>query len=262
MIRVLRGTIVTLETAVVKLETEATNTSQPSPQFWQQFLRKFRLFLPSSWANNISDTLLTAVLAIIAVGILGTVFIIYTANSDKVVAVQPIVQVSPLQPVPTNLPQPVTSPAEIPLGLPIPNIIEAAPTSTPTELVIIEPEATPAPIVVLTPEQTLIAAVEKQIGQIKILPGRQKEGLRSAAELIKSVAPNFRSSALTIKITDDWNALAEIQQKQLATDILKLSQELNFIHLEIIDSQGKLIARSPVVGKEVLIFRLNHDMQK
>ncbi len=51
-----------------------------------------------------------------------------------------------------------------------------------------------------------------------------------------------------------WYSLEKSQQDKLAADILQRSQELNFTHLKIVDSQEKMIARSPVVGNEMIIF--------
>ncbi|MDB9327523.1 hypothetical protein PN435_15375, partial [Nodularia spumigena CS-590/02] len=78
---------------------------------------------------------------------------------------------------------------------------------------------------------------------------------RFASGLIQSIQANFRTSNLTIKINDDWYSLPESEQNQLAAEILQRSQELDFTHLEIIDSQDNLIARNPVVGNQMIIFQ-------
>ncbi len=98
----------------------------------------------------------------------------------------------------------------------------------------------------MTPEQTLIAAIENQVAEISD---------RFASGLIKSIQANFRTSNLTLKISADWYTLEESQQDKLAAEILQRSQELDFTHLEIIDSQNKLVARNPVVGTEMVIFK-------
>ncbi|MFW9265165.1 hypothetical protein RRG12_41785, partial [Nostoc sp. CALU 546] len=108
------------------------------------------------------------------------------------------------------------------------------------------PTPTPTPIIELTPEQALIAAIENQVAEISD---------RIASGLIKSIEANFRTSNLTVKISDDWYTLQESQQDKLAAEILQRSQELDFTHLEIIDSQKRLIARNPVVGTEIVIFK-------
>jgi hypothetical protein len=99
----------------------------------------------------------------------------------------------------------------------------------------------------------LIATIEGEIKQITI-PQQNSQDIIFASTLIESIQANFRSSDLTIKVNQDWYALAEFQQKQLARDIFKKSQEFDFIHLEIIDLQKKLIARSPIVGSDMVFF--------
>ncbi|MFN7656561.1 MAG: hypothetical protein ACK5P3_00135, partial [Dolichospermum sp.] len=75
------------------------------------------------------------------------------------------------------------------------------------------------------------------------------------SQLIKPLVANFRTGDLTLKISDIWYSLEKYQQDKLAADILQRSQELNFTHLKIVDSQEKIIARSPVVGNEMIIFQ-------
>ena len=117
-----------------------------------------------------------------------------------------------------------------------------------------ELETTPPPIP-LTPEETLIAAIQNQVGEISLNFKGAKEGDSTFAEIIESIQANFLNSNLTIKINNDWYSLEKKQQNKLAAEILQRSQELDFTHLEITDLQGKLIARNPVVGTEMIIFK-------
>ncbi len=108
-----------------------------------------------------------------------------------------------------------------------------------------ELETTP-PAIPLTPEETLIAAIQNQLGNI---------GDRTFPGIVESIQANFAGSNLTIKISNDWFSLEKKQQNELAAKILQRSQELDFTHLEITDLQGKLIARNPVVGTEMIVFK-------
>jgi len=107
----------------------------------------------------------------------------------------------------------------------------------------------------LTPEETLIAAIQNQVGEISFTSKEDKSGNRTFAGIIESIKANFLDSNLTIKINDEWFSLEKSQQDNLAAQILQRSQELDFTHLEITDLQGKLIARNPVVGTEMIIFK-------
>ncbi|WP_016951295.1 hypothetical protein [Anabaena sp. PCC 7108] len=260
IIQILRGTIGVLETTVVKLETKQTLTAEKKPNFlqrilsgWDGFLRTFRLFLPSNISNNLSDTVLTGIFAVIAVGIVGTTAFLFTSKPVEVTNLPSVEEVPAPIPTVTASPEPIPEPEPIPTQepelIPEPTIIpEPEPTQEPI------PEPTPTPIIELTPEQALIAAIENQFSDISIsLKSSESESISS--KLIKSIQANFRTGDLTIKISDVWYELEKSQQDKLAADILQRSQELNFSHLEIIDFQDKLVARSPVVGNQMLIFK-------
>ena len=246
IIQIIRGTIGILETAVVKLETPVLPGSEETPRFWQglviqwnRFLRQVRLFLPSNVSNNLSDAVLSGILAMITVAVMWSTVSIFMQNQTQVATVPPVAE------VPAPIPEPIPTPEVIsePQPIPTPEIIRE-PQPIPTPEVIPEPQ--PIPILKLTPEETLIAAIKNQVAEISD---------RFASGLIQSIQANFRTSNLTVKINDDWYTLPESEQKQLAGEILQRSQELDFTHLEIIDSQDKLIARNPVVGNEIIIFR-------
>jgi hypothetical protein len=250
IIQVLRGTIGVLENTVVKLDTETPNDTQKKTNFlsrWDGFLRTFRLFLPSSISNNVSDMFLTGIFAVIFVVTIGiTGFLLIPKSSTQVAIVPPVEEVTATTPIVTPEPTPIP-------------IVTPEPTLTP----IVTPEPTPTPIVELTPEQVLLAAIENQfmapgllrkLSEISVLVKNTKDK-NLISQLIKPLKANFRTSDLTIKVGDIWYKLAKSEQDKLAGEILKRSQELNFIHLEVVDFQEKLIARSPVVGKEMIIFK-------
>ncbi len=249
IIQVLRGTIGVLETTVVKLETETPADTQKKTHFlsrWDGFLRTFRLFLPSNISNNVSDTVLTGIFAVIFVVTIGISTFTFIPKSVEVATVPPVEEVIPPKSViePEIIPKSVIEPEVIPTPVVEP---EAIPTP------VIETEPTPIPVIELTPEQALLAAIENQFSEISISVKNTKDK-NIISQLIKPLQANFRTSDLTVKISDIWYNLEKSQQDKLAAEILQRSQELNFIHLEIVDFQEKIIARSPVVGNEMIIF--------
>jgi hypothetical protein len=249
IIQVLRGTIGVLETTVVKLETETPADTQKKTNFlsrWDGFLRTFRLFLPSNISNNVSDTVLTGIFAVIFVVTIGISTFTFIPKSVEVATVPPVEEVIPPKSViePEIIPKSVIEPEVIPTPVVEP---EAIPTP------VIETEPTPIPVIELTPEQALLAAIENQFSEISISVKNTKDK-NIVSQLIKPLQANFRTSDLTVKISDIWYNLEKSQQDKLAAEILQRSQELNFIHLEIVDFQEKIIARSPVVGNEMIIF--------
>ena len=210
------------------------------------------MFIPSNLSTKLSDTALTGIVTAIAVIIVWTTASLFTGKPTEIATVPPVEEVPAPTPTPTIItppesvapePQPslppeeITPPPEVQTPPPAPEA-EAEPEPIPTP--------TPAPAIELTPEQALIAAIENQVAEISD---------RIASGLIKSIQANFRTSNLAVKISDDWYTLKESQQDKLAAEILQRSQELDFTHLEILDSQDRLIARNPVVGTEMVIFK-------
>jgi hypothetical protein len=254
IIQVLRGTIGVLETTVVKLETETPADTQKKTNFlsrWDGFLRTFRLFLPSNISNNVSDTVLTGIFAVIFVVTIGITTFMFIPKSVEVATVPPVEEVIPLksviEPEVIPPPTPVIEPEVIPTPTPV---VEPEVIPTP----VIETETTPTPVVELTPEQALLAAIENQFSDITIAVKNMKDK-NIISQLIKPLQANFRTSDLTVKISDIWYNLEKSQQDKLAADILRRSQELNFVLLELVDFQEKIIARSPVVGNKMIIFK-------
>jgi hypothetical protein len=233
IVKFIRGTIRVLEGVVVKLE--ATPQADTTPNFldksqnwWGAALGKIRSLLPEDLSSNLSNTALTGIIAGVAV-------ILFWITSALL----------PEKPQP---PEVASVPASEPI--PAPTITAAPELATPAAPEPIEvtpsPEPSPTPVVELTPEQNLIASIENQVAEISD---------RYADGLIQSIQANFQGSRLTVKVGDDWYKLKRSQQDKLATRMLERSKELDFSHLEITDPQGTLLARSPVVGTDMVILK-------
>ncbi|MDF5707340.1 MAG: hypothetical protein PUP90_06575 [Nostoc sp. S4] len=265
IIQLLKGTIGVLEVTVQKLETAPPPGAEETPSFLQQLqlgwgglLRTVRLFLPSNLSTKLSDTALTGIITGIAVILVWTTTTIFTNKPTQVATVPPVEEVPVPTPTITTPPESAVPEPQPPEEItPPPEKITPAPEAQqPPEEITPEPEpeviptptptSTPTPTRELTPEQALIVAIENQVAEISD---------RITSGLINSIQANFRTSNLTVKISDDWYTLPESQQDKLAADILQRSQQLDFTHLEILDSQNRLIARNPVVGTEMVIFK-------
>ncbi|MEH2004959.1 hypothetical protein [Nostoc sp.] len=252
IIQLLQGTIGVLEVTVEKLETAPPPGTEETPSFLQQLelrwgglLRTIRLFIPSNLSTKLSDTALTAIVTGVAVILVWTTTTVFTGKPTEVATVPPVEKVPAPTPTITTTPESVAPEPQPPEEITPPPEVQTTPP-TPEPKPIPTPTPTPPPTIELTPEQSLIAAIENQVAEISD---------RIASGLIKSIQANFRTSNLTVKISDDWYTLQESQQDKLAAKILQRSQELDFTHLEIIDSQNRLIARNPVVGTEIVIFK-------
>ena len=248
IIQILRGTIGLLETRVVKLET-APPATQETPNFlqrlqswWSAALAKIRFLLPDSLSAKLSDIALTGIIG----GILVILVSINSSRGDRPIAPTEVANLPPQQaeyPVTIATSIEAVPPSAPPTVEITPSPVEETPPSPEPEPI---PTPTPTPTIILTPEQNLIAGIENQVAEVSD---------RFASGLIKSIQANFRSSSLTLKISDDWYTLNQSQQDKLCDKMLQRSLELDFSHLEILDYQDRLVARNPVVGDEMVIFR-------
>ncbi|GBF82262.1 hypothetical protein [Aphanothece sacrum] len=103
----------------------------------------------------------------------------------------------------------------------------------------------PPPKPQLTPEQSLIAAIQQEVTN---LTSQYPQGL------IGSIEANFSASRLIVTMGDQWYKLSPNRQTSLGNTILKRSKRLDFRKLELLDNQGNLIARNPVVGNDIIIL--------
>lgn len=209
---------------------------------WRPLLRQIRNRLPVSVNRNFSDRALTGAIA----GSL--ILFLWTAST-----------LLPAKPQPTTIaktPPPaidVTSPEPTPKTTPIPPLVKAPEPPKPVEISpapTSKPSVPPLPLK-LTPEQPLIARIQNQVAAISN---------QYASDLIQSVQANFRSSRLIVNVSDGWYGLSRLQQDNLAGEILRRTETLDFIKLEMVDAAGKLLARSPVVGSEMIILKRSNTL--
>lgn len=108
------------------------------------------------------------------------------------------------------------------------------------------PEPVATPDLELTPEQSLIAAIQEQVAEVT---NQYAEGL------IQTLEANFRNSRLIVVVGERWYELPPEQQDRLANEMLSRSRSLDFEKLSIADSEGQVLARSPVVGSQMVILQ-------
>lgn len=219
--------------AGVKFDSKSVATStkgsflQKVSLLWQSIVKLVRSLLPASLSQKLSDPILNiAIAAILIVGVSLTFNVLSGKPADQI-AIEPS----------TNLPDVVapSAPQSAKFKSNLPDLV-APSAPKPVEI------ALPPP---LTPEQSLIAGIQNQVAEITD---------RLGGGLVKSIQANFASSILTVKIAEDWYALSELEQNQLINQMFKEANLLDFSNLEILNLQGKLIARNPVVGSEMIIL--------
>ncbi|MBD2653502.1 hypothetical protein H6G45_08355 [Synechocystis sp. FACHB-383] len=122
----------------------------------------------------------------------------------------------------------------------LPSVLEAPSPPAPVAI-------SPLPLAPLTPEQSLLAVIQRELVDL--------EGLYPP-QLMERIEPNFLASRLTLTVGNSWQELSSKQQQTLLDALWQRAQKLSFQRLWIYDLRGELIARSPVVGQDMVIFEL------
>ena len=289
IIQVLRGTIGILERMVTRLETSSSTTSEKGGLLlwvvrkWDGFLRGFRLFLPSKVANNVSDSFLTLIFvfpALLAIGVTA-ISLISQIHSQPVpqlgesiadsivedksqpqlgesIADSIVEDKSELQLDESTSDSTVEDKSEPQLGEPTADSIvegKSKPELSQPATDFILRSQSEIEQVELIPQQEVTAFIEKQLKEITATSIITKDKQRIELELVQSIKTNFRISEIVIKINEDWYKLESSQQEKLAAKILKSCQEMDLIHVKLVNARNQVIARSPVIGTKMLFFQ-------
>lgn len=220
-----------LEPSSTPSASPSAPTTQTLQARWGGLLQWVRSRLPDSLNQKLDDQALTGAIAGLLVVVLWTGSAVLPGKSKPPeVAIAP-----PTAPAPQPVPPQVKAPAS-------PQPVPVSPTP--------KPKPSPTPALQLSPEQKLIASIQDQVAEVSD---------RYSSSLIQSVQANFRSSRLVVKLGESWYGLSETQQNKLSNELLKRAQQLDFVKLELSDPQGVLLARSPVVGAEMIILKRSTD---
>ncbi|MFB2892750.1 hypothetical protein ACE1CI_07390 [Aerosakkonemataceae cyanobacterium BLCC-F50] len=248
---------------------------------WKAVLTKVRQILPQSVREKLpNDTVLTGAIALVLILIFWVNSLLSPAKPPQVAEVPPTIpstppevtippeapleappeatippevavlpEETPVSEIP--VPSEITSPSETPVFTPVPEEEKVASgIEAPLELTEPKPpeiiETLPPPPPVLTPEQSLIVAIQNQVTDIV---GGFADGL------IVGIKADFPNNFLSLQVANDWYTFDSAKQDQLAAQMWQRSQELDFEKLEINDTQGRLVARSPVIGSNMIIWQ-------
>ena len=261
-VKLLRGIIQVSENAIARIESsppvDSANNFAQVQQFWKAILAPIRFLLPINVSAKLSDLGLTSIIAGLLAVVVWTTTLFSHPPQVATIQPEPVPVVTTPEPEPTITPPELIAPTEESKPtevIPTPEI-EVTPTPE-IEVTPIPEEIAPIPVpkVELTPEQSLIASIQEQITQEGDRASWNGNRLRISDGLIQSVQANFAGGSLVIEVKDDWYSLGQSEQDKLAQKLLNEAQQLDFTHLEITNSQGTLLARSPVVGTNMIVFK-------
>jgi hypothetical protein len=207
---------------------------------WAKGLTLLRQRLP----ENLS-ALTNRFLTIGMIGLVLFVFWFFSAlTPDRSVAQPkpaktPVATTRPVRPA-----QPAPPPKAAPRITPSPAPVKVAPKEIPA------PSASPSPSPVATP-----VVPKPEIDLADIQEKLESAIARMGDGIITTVKAPERFQRLQVNLTQDWYGLPKAEQDQLAKAMAQQSEKLKFDTFELRDEQQALIARSPVVGNEVIILR-------
>jgi hypothetical protein len=97
-----------------------------------------------------------------------------------------------------------------------------------------------------SPEQIFIEAIQRQITDITS---------QYPDEIIQTLNIDVNRDQLIVSLNPIWYQISEDRQSQLTAKMWLQAKANHFSKLELQDSQGNSIARSPVVGQEMIILQ-------
>jgi hypothetical protein len=134
-------------------------------------------------------------------------------------------------------------------GFFVPAINPVAANSPPTPITTLIPNVPNTP----SPEQELINAVQAQLSEItKQYPD----------DVIQTLQIDVDRDLLVVRLNPAWYLMSDDRQNSVTDRMWQQAQSNHFNKLEIQDSQGLAIARSPVVGKHMIILQRRQSRNK
>jgi outer membrane biosynthesis protein TonB len=259
LVSALNKGLASLETSAPKAASKAPSADtvwQKAEPFWQKFWPLWQKFLgflrgvaPANWRQTLGE-LSDKALSWIIIGFL-LLFLWFwsiitpdTKPAPKMAARPPAptrtVSQAP-KPMPTTKPSPVkVTPTPKAVSTPAPPaapVVAAAPKPAP----VVTPAAQPR----LSKEQTLLADIRTAL----------KKSSPDAEGLIQDLKLNLPDSRLQVQLQSDWYQLSPPQQDKLAQALWQGSNRFDFEKFELVDPQNRLVARSPLIGTEMIVLR-------
>lgn len=222
--------------ATASLESAGQPTTPGAPSLlprwqmgWSSFLSQIRSRLPLPWSQKLSNPVLTGVIAGTLVLLIWTTSAILPGGTPSTISV-PSPEPSPGVSVPPELVAPVP---------PTTKLAEPESVGPPP------PTVQAPPLAPLTPEQQLTVKLQEQVAEV---------GNQYVDGLVQFLQVDFAEHQLRVKLNDGWYSLSSEQQDDFVNEILQQAQEVNLNKLEVTSRKGALLARNPLVGKDMVVL--------
>ncbi|MEB3340374.1 hypothetical protein [Okeania sp.] len=205
----------------------------PKPGFGQQVFGLVRSFLPESVNQKLSDRLLTGAITAIFVLILVIIFVSFSSN-------KPTTEVADISVVESQSTEAIAM-AESLLSKENEEISDLTLPEAPDFLESIVPEPPK-----LTPEQVFLVSIQNQIDDLVNEYG---------GGIVESLKFDFPINLLIAEVSDSWYEMTQEEQDKLVTQMFEEVQDLDFAKLALINSQGRIVARTSVINSKMVILQ-------
>ncbi|MGA0197918.1 MAG: hypothetical protein ACO3NK_02130 [Prochlorotrichaceae cyanobacterium] len=222
-------------------------------RIWLTIVAQLDRRLPRGWGAGVISFLTIAIVSSL-VG-LGLWFLVSLFNSPPA-RVNEDFTTAPVAPSQVR-PQPAADPPpewggspDAPLT-PTPAVDESPDhRDTPAEPEPLPPEPDIPPLGPPVPDWSTIVITSpfEAMLQAKLIQGLP----RSLPPLIQRIQVNFALQELTIHLTDQWDTLTSLEQHQFVETLRTQARKLDFPHLQVVDEQGTLQARTAIVGQGII----------
>lgn len=219
---------------------------------WRGLINLVRAVLPDTWNQKLPTPLLNLLLAgAIALALWITPSILFPRSAPKV-ATQPPQSEIPDSSVPPALDVADTS-EDVQDSKPL--ISVSGETEIPLDEIVSESgDLMLPPIRGFAPSQRKsMETLQKQLVDLR-------NRYDSTPLLIQSAHVNAKRDRLTVELGEDWYELPPRRQDRLAEDLWQRSQQASLPKLLLIDGEQTVLARSPMVGQEILILQRQHPV--
>lgn len=214
---------------------------------WRGLINLVRAVLPDTWNQKLPTPLLNLLLAgAIALTLWITPSILFPRSAPNV-ATQPPQSEIPDSSVPPALDVADTS-EDAQDSKPLTSL--SGETEIPLESIVSESgDLELPPVRGFSPSQRKsIETLQKQLMDLR-------NRYDSTPLLIQSAHVNAKRDRLTVELGEDWYELPPRRQDRLAEDLWQRSQQASLPKLLLIDGEQTVLARSPMVGQEILILQ-------
>ena len=115
--------------------------------------------------------------------------------------------------------------------------------STPTAT---QPNPTVATTPQISPEQAFVDAIQIQLAELTS---------QYPDNIVQTLQVDLAHDRLIVRLAPVWYTLDDTRQNEIVDRMWTQAKENNFSKLELQDTEGKSLARSPVVGREMIILQ-------